>query len=103
MCDMLATIGLTSNGEVYMAIEADGYYWIYSRFAPPAKKGGQGSYTALNATAGAWTGPSSGSASLGSKDASHAERLAYADMKSGTNQNRAFYLSVQNGFPCGQC
>jgi len=86
-----------------MAIEADGYYWIYTRYTPPARKGTQGSYTTLTAATGAWTGPSSGSASLGAKDASHAERLAYADMKSGMNQNRAFYLFVQNGFPCGQC
>ena len=86
-----------------MAIEADGYYWIYSRFTAGTKKKDPGTYTTLTAATGDWTGPSSGSASLGTKSASHAERVAYAAMKTGMNQSKAFYLFVQNGFPCGDC
>ena len=86
-----------------MPIEADGYYWIYSRYTAPANKRNQGTFNAIGAAGGAWTGPSSGSASLGAADASHAERLGYAAMRTGMNQNRPFYLFVQNGFPCGKC
>jgi len=48
---------------------------------------------------GAWKGGSDGKAELGTKSASHAERVAYKGMGTG----KTFYLFVQNGFPCGDC
>jgi hypothetical protein len=89
--------------EATMAITADGYYWIYSEYVPPAKKTGTGSFTSLTATSGAWTRGGSGSAELKSKAASHAERVAYEAMKTRVGKNKAFYLFTQNAFPCESC
>lgn len=86
-----------------MSITADGYYWTYSQYVPPKKKTGVGTFTALVAADGRWSGSYSGSAELGSKDASHAERTAYADMTPKVGKSKAFYLFVQNAFPCEKC
>jgi len=86
-----------------MTVSATGYYWIYSRFVPPAKKTGVGTFTSLVAANGSWTEGGSGSAELGSGAASHAERAAYAAMKTAVGKNKAFYLFTQNAFPCYKC
>lgn len=85
-----------------MTIDASGYSWIYSRFTPGVRRA-PGSHAAVAVAGAAWSGPEDGSAALGAGDAAHAERLAYTTLKAAAGQSRAFYLFVQNAFPCEKC